>query len=112
MVVVLGPVGENFGAGMSSGQAIILDLQEDLADRLNEDVEMHELYDDPDESLVEQLETLIAEHVAITKSPWASKIMQNLANYYHNFRVIRPKQAAQPKLRSVGEVGKGERKRV
>ncbi len=112
MVVVLGPVGENFGAGMSSGQAIILDLQEDLADRLNEDVEMHELYDDPDESLVEQLENLIAEHVAITKSPWASKIMQNLANYYHNFRVIRPRQATQPILRSVAEVGKGERKRV
>ena len=73
---------------------------------------MHELYDDPDQSLVEQLETLIAEHVAITKSPWATKIMQNLANYYHNFRVIRPKQATQPILRSVAEVGKGERKRV
>ncbi len=105
-VIVLGPVGDNFGAGMSNGHAIILDLQSDLADRLNEDVEMFELYDDVDQTLVERLEVLIAEHSAVTRSPWANKIMSNLANYYHTFRVVRPKQARQPVVQPIKEAKK------
>ena len=93
LVIVIGPVGENFGAGMSAGNAIILDLQEDLSKKLNEDVEMVDLFDATDNTLESQLEELLTEHVKITNSPWGTKILNNLASYLDSFKVVIPRSS-------------------
>jgi glutamate synthase domain-containing protein 2/glutamate synthase domain-containing protein 1/glutamate synthase domain-containing protein 3 len=64
-VIVLGPTGRNFGAGMSGGIAFVYDKDRRFADRCNlELVDLEELTE-PDE---EEVKALIAEHVARTGS--------------------------------------------
>ncbi len=64
-VVVLGPTGRNFAAGMSGGVAYVYDKARGFADRCNlELVDLEEL----DEADEEELKALIAEHVARTGS--------------------------------------------
>jgi glutamate synthase (NADPH/NADH) large chain len=101
MVVILGPVGENFGAGMSDGHAIVLDLQDDLHKRLNEDVVAVDLYDYDDQEIENELELLISEHVAITRSPWAAKVLHNLNSYHDSFKVVIPRNASEKVIQLV-----------
>jgi glutamate synthase domain-containing protein 3 len=64
-VVVLGPTGRNFAAGMSGGIAYVYDKGRQFAERCN--VELVDL--DPLEEADEQeLKSLISEHVARTGS--------------------------------------------
>ena len=75
-VVVLGPTGDNFGAGMSGGAAYVYDPQERLSGNTN-----HELVDvDPvsvTDSDVGALQELIAEHLERTGSAPARKILED-----------------------------------
>ena len=72
-VVILGPTGRNFAAGMSGGVAYVLDEAGDFAKRCN--MEMVKLYplDDPDE--IDEVQTLIRRHAELTKSDRAWKIL-------------------------------------
>lgn len=72
-VVVLGPTGRNFAAGMSGGIAYVLDEAGDFASRCN--MEMVKLYklDDPQE--IEQLQATIRRHAELTKSELAWKVL-------------------------------------
>ncbi len=64
-VVVLGPTGRNFAAGMSGGIAYVYDKQKRFADRCNlELVDLEELMPEDEE----EVKALIAEHVARTGS--------------------------------------------
>jgi glutamate synthase (NADPH/NADH) large chain len=72
LVIVLGPTGRNFAAGMSGGVAYVLDDERTLAGRVSKamvDLEplLHE-----DEEL---LRVLLEEHVAITRSARAKAIL-------------------------------------
>jgi glutamate synthase (NADPH/NADH) large chain len=71
--VILGAVGDNFGAGMSGGMAFIYDEQENFTQRVNpESVHHHRLETAYWEDL---LKGLIEEHVVETQSKWAMSIL-------------------------------------
>jgi glutamate synthase (ferredoxin) len=72
-VVVLGPTGRNFAAGMSGGIAYVLDETGDFPRNCN--MEMVKLFklDDPDE--IEMVRTMIGRHAEYTKSERAWKVL-------------------------------------
>jgi glutamate synthase (NADPH/NADH) large chain len=91
-VVVLGPVGENFGAGMTGGQAFIFDDFDILGSKINPDsVAIIRLVDADNDVLENQLKDLIYEHIQNTGSRWAQKIYNNFESYIDVFKVVRPK---------------------
>ncbi len=73
-VVVLGPTGRNFAAGMSGGIAYVLDATGDFASRCNTD--MVELFELTDEAEIEQLRRLVERHGALTGSALARRILR------------------------------------
>jgi glutamate synthase domain-containing protein 3 len=72
-VVVLGPTGRNFAAGMSGGIAYLLDEKGDAATRINAQMVDIERVDDPAEA--EELRVLIEKHVTATGSPHAQTVL-------------------------------------
>ncbi len=88
-VVVLGPTGWNFGAGMSYGCAFVYDPEGRFPDRLNRDwVDVRPLQR-PDET--EVLYHLIAYHHAVTGSPRAAEIIAQWPGTSTAFWVVLPK---------------------
>ncbi len=87
-VVVLGPTGKNFAAGMSGGIAYVLDENRDLYVRLNKEMvssgELDNKYD------VLELKELIKEHVALTNSPKGKEILSSFKDYLPKFKKIIP----------------------
>jgi glutamate synthase (NADPH/NADH) large chain len=90
IVAILGQVGVNFGAGMTGGFAYVLDEQNDLATRLNnESIEMLEI----DELNIHQehLRGIINQHFDETGSLRAEEILANFDSYAPQFKLIKPK---------------------
>ncbi len=87
-VVVLGPTGRNFGAGMSGGIALVLDENGTFADRVNQDCDKG-LY-----ALTPQSETkllaLLEDHVRLTGSAKARMILDNWDHYRTRFVQLVP----------------------
>jgi glutamate synthase domain-containing protein 2/glutamate synthase domain-containing protein 1/glutamate synthase domain-containing protein 3 len=71
-VVVLGPTGRNFAAGMSGGIAYVLDEDGTFARRCNMGMVGFET---PDETDAAELKALIEEHAARTDSPVAQRVL-------------------------------------
>jgi glutamate synthase (ferredoxin) len=87
VVIVLGAVGHNFGAGMSNGVAYVLDESGTLASHCNlETVAVTEL-DRTDER---RLQTLIRQHHLKSGSPRARIILEAWAAYRPLFRRVSP----------------------
>ena len=65
-VVVLGPIGPNFGAGMTGGRAFVLDRTDAAGRHLNDaSVSIRTLATDgTDQGLIAQLRGLVADHAA------------------------------------------------
>lgn len=97
-VVILGPTGKNFGAGMSGGIAYILDQNNDFIDKCNKDiVEVKSLLNEEDTS---KLKELISEHYLYTKSAKAKNILNNWDFYINKFlKVISPDYEKQINLK-------------
>ena len=75
MVVVLGPVGYNFAAGMSGGVAYVYDESELFGTRCNLDmVDLESVWTDEDKR---QLRSLIEAHHGFTGSPLAAAILED-----------------------------------
>ncbi|HEX6636344.1 MAG TPA: glutamate synthase large subunit [Steroidobacteraceae bacterium] len=72
-VVVLGPTGRNFAAGMSGGIAYLLDEEGDATAKINAQMVEIGRVDDPAEA--EELRTLIQKHVDATGSTHAQNIL-------------------------------------
>ena len=71
-VVVLGPTGRNFAAGMSGGVAYVYDVSRRFADRCNQElVDLEPLADED----VDEVKTLIAEHAQRTGSLVARNVL-------------------------------------
>jgi len=87
-VVVLGPVGRNFAAGMSGGVAYLLDEKGDFPTRCNMQMVGIEKLDDED---VATLKTMIENHAINTKSARAATILKDWAKYLPNFVKVMPK---------------------
>ena len=87
-VVVLGPTGKNFAAGMSGGTAYVLDEQHELYRKLNKElVSMTAVTEKHD---VAELKALIERHVAQTGSPRGATVLQNWEETLPLFKKILP----------------------
>jgi glutamate synthase domain-containing protein 3 len=71
-VVVIGPTGRNFAAGMSGGIAYVLDDDARFVQRCNTQLVGLEALDDADEAAIQ---ALLAEHVERTGSPVAAALL-------------------------------------
>jgi len=99
IVVVLGKVGRNFGAGMSGGIAYVLDEKDEFRKLYNSEmIELEEIAN-TDESILsdnllkhdkERLRSLIENHFRYTNSPKAKNILDNFNNYLPKFIKVMP----------------------
>ena len=90
VVVVLGPVGDNFGAGMNGGMAFVLDSDESFVKRVN-----------PDSVIWQRVETaywegvlksLVETHFRETQSRFAERLLADWELELPKFQQIVPKE--------------------
>jgi len=87
-VVVLGATGRNFGAGMSGGEAYVLDEPGDFERRVNLDmVSISTLDDERDRRLVRRL---VENHYAYTGSAKAALVLHHWDDYVEHFVKVMP----------------------
>lgn len=87
-VVVLGPTGKNFAAGMSGGTAYVLDAQRDFYTRLNKALVSMELVVEKHD--IAELRALIEAHAAATGSERAKEILAHFEQYLPLFKKVLP----------------------
>jgi glutamate synthase (ferredoxin) len=88
-VVVLGPTGRNFAAGMSGGVAYVLDEAGDFERRCNK--QMVGLENLADAAEIEEVRQLIQRHADYTKSQRAAKILAQWEKQLGKFVKVMPK---------------------
>ena len=88
--VILGPVGDNFAAGMTGGMAWVLDLADDFERRVNPDSVVWRRLGSP--WWEERLRGHIAAHAAATGSAWASGILDEWESRREQFWQICPRE--------------------
>lgn len=88
-VVVLGPTGRNFAAGMSGGIAYVLDADGTFETRCNKEMVDIELLDD--ENDIDELKTMIENHVKYTGSGLGSNILKLWDEILPKFRKVTPR---------------------
>ncbi len=88
-VVVLGPVGKNFAAGMSGGVAYVLDEDNVLYRNLNKQLVLMEKVETRFEQ--EELRELIQKHVELTGSVKGRQVLENFDRYLPCFKKILPR---------------------
>ena len=88
-VVVLGPTGVNFGAGMTGGLAYVYDYVNDFDLRCNVGTVDLETVAEGSEDEAE-LKALIAEHIEHTGSPWAQTLLADWVNVRGRFVKVIP----------------------
>ncbi len=86
-VVVLGPTGRNFGAGMSGGIAYVYDPEGDFPSRVNFDMVSFAELDDTD---IEFLHTAVTRHLEETESAMAQDLLGDWDDAVGSFRKIMP----------------------
>lgn len=104
-VVILGPIGRNFAAGMSGGVVYALDVDHDLYRRVNKEmVSMEPLTEKHD---IAALKALLAEHLAATGSPKAARILQHFDACLGDFKKIISRDYSAMKERIAAYEAKG-----
>ncbi len=94
VVVVLGETGINFGAGMTGGFSLVLDLDNKFVDRCNlELIEIQRLDTVFMEAHQGYLQDLLYKYVDETHSQWGHKIIERFYDYLHYFWLVKPKAA-------------------
>ncbi len=89
VVLVLGPVGRNFAAGMSGGIAFVFDENKDFEKTCNKEmVYLQQIESFEDKELIRNM---IQEHIEYTGSPNAIKILSDLDNNFAKFIKVMPK---------------------
>jgi glutamate synthase domain-containing protein 2/glutamate synthase domain-containing protein 1/glutamate synthase domain-containing protein 3 len=94
-VVVLGPTGKNFGAGMTGGVAYVLDLEDGFVDRYN--AQLITPYRLEAEEDVTALKGLIYKHLELTESERAKEILADWPKYAAKFWKVCPTVPDAPK---------------
>jgi glutamate synthase domain-containing protein 3 len=95
-VVVLGPTGKNFGAGMTGGVAYVLDLEDAFADRYNP--QLITPYRLEEEGDVKALKGLIYRHLELTDSQRAKEILADWPKFAAKFWKVCPTVPDAPKV--------------
>jgi glutamate synthase (NADPH/NADH) large chain/glutamate synthase (ferredoxin) len=97
VIVVLGTVGKNMGAGMTGGIAYVLDQDGLLPELYNPALVVHEGLDDEDTVAVKQL---VYQHLDKTESARAREILADWPKFAAKFVKIRPRSAP-PKMQGL-----------
>jgi glutamate synthase (NADPH/NADH) large chain len=88
--VILGPIGVNFGAGMTGGMAFLYDPEDAFRLKVNPETVTWQRIDHPHWETV--LKTLVAEHVAETKSPLGARLLNDWDREVGHFWQVVPKE--------------------
>jgi glutamate synthase domain-containing protein 2/glutamate synthase domain-containing protein 1/glutamate synthase domain-containing protein 3 len=88
VVVIIGKTGRNFAAGMSGGEAYVLDEDGDFEIRCNTGMVGLEKIEEAED--VEKVKTLLANHVQYTQSTVAENILANWNDYQGKFVKVMP----------------------
>ncbi len=88
--IVLGQVGNNFGAGMTGGVAFVYDESNNLKKNINhssvEFIEMNSV----DNLTRQYLEKILSDYVKETKSVNAINILENISKFINRFKLVKP----------------------
>jgi glutamate synthase domain-containing protein 3 len=87
-VMVLGPIGYNFGAGMTGGEAFVLDDDDGAAIRVNPQLVTVEV---PSLEDLEKIRTLVEQHAQLTHSRKAAEVLAEWARASAHFLKIAPR---------------------
>ena len=99
LVVVLGEVGRNVGAGMTGGLGYFLDESNTFSDKVNPEIVKIQRVES--EAGAKQLQEMIQQHVAKTGSAKGKAILQDWDNYLGKFwQVVPPSEADSPEADS------------
>ncbi len=88
-VVILGPTGRNFAAGMSGGIAYVLDETGDFSVRCNPQMVALERLEDPEE--IAEVRRMIERHASYTQSDRARRILAQWEEMVPGFVKVLPK---------------------
>jgi glutamate synthase (ferredoxin) len=104
-VVVLGPTGRNFAAGMSGGLAYVLDEDDDFAERCNKEMVLLYRLRYPEE--IDFVKDLVFRHAQLTQSARASKVLVDWDYFVPKFVRVVPNDygrvlQTQRKMRETG----------
>ncbi|PIQ82577.1 MAG: glutamate synthase large subunit [Candidatus Omnitrophica bacterium CG11_big_fil_rev_8_21_14_0_20_64_10] len=89
LIVVLGPTGRNFGAGMTGGQAFVLDEDGKFDQRLNPSLVEATLVVDPEDRNL--LKGMVTRHAELTGSVQARELLNDWESAVIRFRKVAPK---------------------
>jgi len=89
-VVVLGPTGRNFGAGMANGVAYVWDPEHTFDGRINTESVLVQSVDDAGAEIVHNL---IQRHVQATGSERGARLLADWETGRHQFRQVVGKAA-------------------
>ena len=87
LVVVLGSTGRNFAAGMSWGNAYVLDQDGSFPSKLNPELVRLERVDGED---ADTLRSLVEEHAERTRSPWGHEVLKRWSEFLPKFWKVAP----------------------
>jgi len=87
-VVILGPTGRNFAAGMSGGFAFVYDPDEKLLQNINLEMVDLEPMSKPED--MAELKTLVTEHYQYTDSPVAKQLLDDWKTSLSKFQKVIP----------------------
>jgi len=88
--VILGSVGQNFGAGMTGGMAFILDEDGSFESRANPDSIIWQRIGSA--HWERRLKALIAEHAVKTDSRWSNTVLDDWERWRRSFWQVCPKE--------------------
>ncbi len=89
-IIILGEIGDNFGAGMTGGMAFIYDPENQFDKKVNPE---SVVWQTPETKFwIEHLRKLIQEHSIETNSTISKKIVENFENEINNFVQVCPKE--------------------
>ena len=89
-IIILGDIGDNFGAGMTGGMAFIYDPENQFDKKVNPE---SVVWQTPETKFwIEHLRKLIQDHAIETNSTISKKIVENFENEINNFVQVCPKE--------------------
>ncbi|MGK2942189.1 MAG: glutamate synthase large subunit [Immundisolibacter sp.] len=107
VVVVLGPTGVNFGAGMTGGLAFVYDPDNLLPERYNPElVDIHRINTEDTVMCMGFLRGLIREYAEETQSEWGRHILDNLPDLRSKFWLVKPEASELSSLLDAARVSR------
>ena len=101
LVVVLGPTGSNFGAGMTNGAAFVYDPDGEFPGKINGESVLLEPV--PGEVDAEELRALIERHLAATDSAHARRLLEHWSRTLQSFWKVIPRASIAARIEAEAE---------